>query len=284
MITRQPTGRYLSVRTSDAPQATHQLELDGYASLQKAFASHEIIALSKEIDAVYTTLPPDDRGSIKQNGLLEDFRYEMFNRSVLAREIVSRREILDVIEPLLGEDCHVIANTCWRNPPQSDYRHGGGKWHVDGGPHVPLTNNQVWPGDIPHPVFAIGVHIFLMDCPIECGPTGVIPGTHKSGLAPPTDQLRNENLSWGGEGVVPLTAESGDVTLFVSDLWHRRLPPHVDDRGRFFLQVHYARRDIAQRIKPTHTVNHLDATILQSDMSQRQKLLFGLHPMGFYDG
>ena len=25
MITRQPTGRYLSVRTSDAPQATHQL-------------------------------------------------------------------------------------------------------------------------------------------------------------------------------------------------------------------------------------------------------------------
>jgi ectoine hydroxylase-related dioxygenase (phytanoyl-CoA dioxygenase family) len=283
MITRQTVGGYFSVRASNAPQAAHQLESDGYAILSKAFASHEITALSTEIDAVYTALPPDDRGTNIEAGLEEHFRYEMFNRSVLAREIMSRREILDVIEPLLGEDCHVIANTCWRNPPQSEYPRSRCEWHIDGGPHIPLTNDQVWPADIPHPVFSIGVHIYLMSCPIECGPTAVIPGTHKSGLAPPKDQLSDENLSWSGENVVPLTAESGDVALFVSDIWHRRLPPHTDDRGRFFLQVHYARRDIAQRIKPTHTVNHLDATTLQSGMSQRQKLLFGLHPMGFYD-
>lgn len=32
-------------------------------------------------------------------------------------EQVGYTRILEVIEPLLGGDCHVIANTAWRNPP-----------------------------------------------------------------------------------------------------------------------------------------------------------------------
>lgn len=283
MITRKLDPRrnklkYLVVREADGPQASHQLENDGYTILSKAFSAHDITELSKDIDRVYTALPSDDRTN--EN----DYRHEMLNHSSIVREVVSRREILDVIEPLLGEDCHIIANTCFRNSPKKDNSRGGGPWHIDGGPHIPLTSSQTWPPEIPHPVFAIGVHIILKDCSIECGPTGVIPRSHKSGLSPPVDQVWDDNLAWRGERTVPLTAKLGDVVLFGSDVWHRRLPPQVGDQGRWFLQVHYARRDIAQRIKLTKTVNHLDKETLTSGLSKRQELLFGLHPKGFYDG
>lgn len=283
MLTRQWPGGYLKVREQPAPEASTQLESEGYAVVRGAFSAEDIEALKSEIDNVYEDLLPDSRGSNKANEIAEDFRYEMFNRSPLAQAIVARTEILDVIEPLLGEDCHIIANTCWRNPPGGG-AHGGGAWHIDAGPHVPLGPDQVWPDAIPHPVFAIGVHIFLIDCPIACGPTGVIPGSHKSGRPPPVERVKDVELTWGDTGVVPLEASAGDVALFVSDVWHRRLPPTPEDTGRFFLQVHYARRDIAQRIKPTSLVNHLEPAAIERIGSTRERHLLGLHHMGFYDG
>ena len=51
-----------------------------------------------------------------------------------------------------------------------------------------------------------------------------------------------------------------------------------------FLQVHYGRRDIAQRIKTTDSVNHLEPKAIERIDSERERLLFGLHPMSFYDG
>jgi len=46
--------------------------------------------------------------------------------------------ILRAIEPLLGEDCHVISNTAWWQPPGNN-EHLGRFWHIDSGPHVPET-------------------------------------------------------------------------------------------------------------------------------------------------
>ena len=53
------------------------------------------------------------------------------------------------------------------------------------------------------------------------------------------------------------SASAGDVALFVSDAWHRGMPAQPDGRGRFFLQVHYGRRDIAQRLRTTDVANQL---------------------------
>ncbi len=131
-----------------------------FASARAAFAG------------VYESEPPSGRVRVQDEG----FRYEMFNKSALAQRLVAHRRILDVIEPLLGEDCHVIANTCWRNRAGAEHRHGGGGWHIDAGPHIPKPGT-VWPDATPYPVFAIGAHVFLDDCPIACGPTAVIPGS-----------------------------------------------------------------------------------------------------------
>lgn len=119
---------------------------------------------------------------------------------------------------------------------------------------------------------------------MPCGPTGVIPGSHKSGCAPPADEYDNVDLKWQGQGVLAMQAKAGDVALFVSDVWHRRLPCSEGDVGRFFLQVHYARRDIAQRIETTAKVNHVGAEAKARIASKREQTLLGLHDPLFYDG
>lgn len=273
-------GGYLLPRDAPAPPASAALEREGFALLPNVLAGAALAAPKAEIVAVYRSQPPEGRARVQD----EDFRYEMFNKCAAAQRLIAHERILEVIEPLLGEDCHVIANTCWRNPAGTAHRHGGGGWHIDAGPHIPRPAGVDWPADIPYPVFAVGAHIFLQDCPLECGPTAVIPGSHKSGQPPPAERRFDEALTCAGRGAVPLIAAAGDVALFVSDIWHRRLPTRAGDRGRFFLQVHYARRDIAQRVKPTATVNHLSPTAAARIGTERERRLLGLHPPGFYDG
>ena len=65
----------------------------------------------------------------------------------------------------------------------------------------------------------------------------------------------------------------GDVAMFVSDVWHRRMPQGPVDKGRFFLQAHYGRRDIAQRVKPTSVVNHVSGDVSIEELTEREQQL-----------
>jgi len=275
---------YLLPRKETAPASSRQLQEEGYTHLQSVFSASELAALIEECDGVYRDYPRDGRAANRPAEEDEDFRYEMFNRSPLAQKAIAHPEILATIEPLLGEDCHVIANTCWRNPPRETNQHGGGFWHIDAGPHVPRDPGIPWDDRIPYPIFAIGAHLYLKDCPPESGPTGVIPGSHKSGMPPPPDRFDDVTLTFGGVGVKPLVARAGDVCLFVSDVWHRRMPTEPGDRGRYFLQAHYGRRDIAQRVRTTAAVNHVSPEAASRARSDREKTLIGLHDPWFYDG
>jgi Phytanoyl-CoA dioxygenase (PhyH) len=269
-------GGNLGLHRGDAPPASVQLEQDGYAVLPGVFTPAEVEALAGEIDTVFDGFDADPRPRPDR----AEFRYEMLNRSPLAQAAIGHPAILGAIEPLLGEDCHVIANTAWRNPPTF----GGGPWHCDAGPHVPRPEGVPWDDRIPYPVFAIGAHLYLWDCPVECGPTAVVPGSHRSGRLAPRDRIHDPELDHEGRGPVLLEARAGDVALFVSDVWHRGTPAGPGGFGRFFLQCHYGRRDIAQRIRPTDMVNHLDAEAVARAVSPRDRTLVGLHDAYFYDG
>ena len=179
------------------------------------------------------------------------FRYAMLNRSAACQSVIGHPRVLEVVEPLLGEDCHVIANTAWQNPP--DFH--GGPWHTDAGPHVPRPADVPWDDRIPYPVFAVAAHVMLRDCTEVDGPTAIVPGSHRSGQMAPWDA--DLALTYDGRPPVRVTADAGDVVLFVSDVWHRGVPASPDGRGRFFLQVHYGRRDIAQRLRTTDVANQL---------------------------
>ena len=282
MLTRQ--SGYLRPRDAPAPAASVQLQRDGYVLLPGAFAADTIALLRAEAEAVYASVPGDVRNARLSPEEREDFRYEMLNRSAAAQALCAARPLLDVLEPLLGEDCHVIANTCWRNPPRGDNQHGGGFWHVDAGPHIPRDPSIPWDDRIPYPVFAVGVHVYLADCSTDCGPTGVIPGSHRSGQPPPRDRLHDPELDWQGQRPVTLAAHAGDAVLFVSDVWHRRMPTGPGDTGRFFLQIHYGRRDLAQRLRLTEHANSLSAEAIARATTSRERSVIGLHPPFFYDG
>lgn len=284
MLTRK-TG-YLAVRDEDDPsiaQASHELQREGFTLLSQVFSAEEVAALATEVSSVFDHVAPDVRSKRIAEGHFEPFRYEMLNRSAQVQRAIGRREILDVIEPLLGEDCHVIANTAWRQDPDDD-RHGGRFWHLDAGPHVPRPAEVAWDERIPYPIFAVACHIFLMDCPLESGPTGVIPRSHTSGQAPPLDRAADESLTWNGVGIVPVLAKAGDVSLFVSDVWHKRMQSLPGDEGRFFQQVHYGRRDLAQRLRTTADSNQLSAEAMARATTPREQSVIGLHPPRFYDG
>ncbi len=282
VLTRRSSG-YLTLRTGRVPSASTNLEADGYAVLRGVFKPPQVESLCADVKRVYAEYPPDVRDPDDDVGQMAPFRYEMLNRSALVQRAIGNPRILKAIEPLLGEDCHVIANTAWWQPPGNN-EHSGRFWHIDAGPHIPRDADVAWDPRIPYPVFVIAAHIFLRDCPLEAGPTAVIPRSHTSGRPPPVARLADADLEWEGHGAVPLVAQSGDVALFSSDIWHSRMPPGPDDPGRVFIQCHYGRRDIAQRIRPTSTVNHLSEDALARAKTPRQQTLAGRHQPGFYDG
>jgi hypothetical protein len=271
MITRNKGT--LAVRTEPAAEAALQLEADGYVLLPGVLTGQALADLRADVTAVFDGSDPD-----RAHDSSNEWRHGMLNRSAMAQAAIAAPAILEVIEPLLGEDCHVIANTAWRNAPG----HGGGPWHTDAGPHVPRPAGVTWPDAIPYPVFAIGMHLFLDPCPIDAGPTAVVPGSHRSGQKVPKGREQDMDLTWDGRPPVFLSADAGDVILFVSDAWHRGTPAQPG-QTRFFLQAHYARRDIAQRIRTTAEVNHLSAGAAARAGSTRERQLAGLHDPYFYD-
>jgi hypothetical protein len=281
VITRR-TG-YLTISSDPASEASQQLQTEGYVTLNGLFDVDDVKELIADVDRVFDECAPDERQPRYPAEHWEPFRYEMLNRSAAVQRAIAHRAILDVIEPLLGEDCHVIANTAWRQPPQEN-THGGQLWHIDSGPHVPRPAGVPWDERIPYPVFAVATHLMLQDCPLEAGPTGVIPRSHTSGQPPPLDRMADADLEWEGTRARPLIASAGDVLLFVSDIWHRRLPPAAGDPGRYFIQCHYGRRDLAQRLRPTSEINHLTADAIKRATTKRERSLIGLHDPFFYDG
>jgi hypothetical protein len=281
VITRR--SGYLRLRTKPAAPASEQLQREGYVRLPAVFSASEVDELVEDIQRVFAETPPDVRATGHPLEHWEPFRYEMLNRSGACQRAIANPAILEVIEPLLGEDCYVIANTAWWQP-RGESDHGGRIWHIDSGPHIPRDRGVPWDARIPYPIFAVAAHLFLMDCPLEAGPTGVVPGSHTSGQPPPADALTADDIEWEGRSPVALTAEAGDVGLFASDVWHRRLPSGADDPGRMFLQCHYGRRDLAQRLRPTSVANHLSEDAIGRARTKRERTLIGLHRPFFYDG
>ena len=282
---RRVRGHFEYRSADDSHGAANELETRGFTLLEQVVEPAAVKALAAEINQVFKDQPRANRAG--ENRSADDdecFRYAMLNHSALSQQAAANPKILEAIEPLLGEDCHIIANTAWRNPPNDKSSHGGQAWHIDAGPHVPLPEGVTWPASIPHPVFAIGVHIYLKDCHLKDGPTGVLEGSQLSGAYPPADHSMNDDLTYNGKKVVPLLANAGDVGLFVSDIWHRRMPTASGDSGRFFLQVHYGRRDIAQRIQTTEATNHLSDQAIERAKTTREQTLIGLHKPFFYDG
>ena len=287
MITRHylRRGGNLRLREDPAPTASVELERDGFAIAHGLVSPTEVDELRRELTELFETTSPEARMEGSSAAEYADFRYEALNSSPAAQRAVAHPGILEIIEPLLGEDCHVISNTAWWNQPQREKApfDVGNPWHIDAGPHVPRAEGIPWDDRIPYPVFMVGCHVLLQDCPLGSGPTGFVPRSHASGRLPPEPDADGA-IFYEGRGPVAPIGAAGDVVFFVSDVWHRRMPTGPDDTGRFFLQMQYGRRDIAQRLRTTDRVHHLSSEAVERAVTERDRTVAGLHPAGFYDG
>ena len=281
MLTRINGRNYPSA--SKAPRLAAELEREGHCILRGVFDATEVAALRDEVMDVYRRVPAEMRDSAITPEVGEMYRYQMFNHSALCQKAIARREILEVLEPLLGADCHVISCTSWNNPPGNALTPNGLQWHIDGGPHVPRPDDTEWPAHIAYPVFIVATHIYLQYVRIEDGPTSCIPKSHTSGRVPPDVKVWDLDLHHAGQQPSHHLVKAGDVDFRVSDVWHRRWPPAEDSNGRLFLQTNYGRRDIAQRVLPTSEVNHATKASLERARDDRERCLLGLHPQGYFD-
>ena len=137
-------GKNVGLYKGDPPAASVELERDGFTVLRGVLGPDEVAALADEIEQSFVERDAE-RGAVDR----EEFRYQMLNHGPCSQAAIGHPAILAAIEPLLGEDCHVISNTAWRNPPEF----GGGPWHCDAGPHVPASGRcRV---GRPHPVSGV---------------------------------------------------------------------------------------------------------------------------------
>jgi hypothetical protein len=95
--------------------------------------------------------------------------------------------------------------------------------------------------------------------------------------------ITDEHLTYDGRPPAVMEVRAGDVVCFASDAWHRGLPAQEGGRGRYFLQVHYGRRDIAQRLRTTDVANQLSDEAIARAQTDREKTVIGLHAPFFYD-
>ena len=94
---------HLVIREESAPGASADIEQLGYSRIPEVFAPAEVEQLRAELDDAFTVDPEQGRFGADSN----EYRYGMFNRSPASLAAISHPRILEVIEPLLGDDCHV---------------------------------------------------------------------------------------------------------------------------------------------------------------------------------
>jgi hypothetical protein len=243
------------------------LDVDGYARVAAALTREQCETAKRRIDA----LEPLHWDETRDAGGRELDRYlNVFNRDPFWLGFLDRPGIIDLAEAVLGVDCHVIGETAWRSHPG----YAGDPLHVD---YAPLE----WPegalrNDVRIPAFILTVHFYLDDVTADLAPTRVVAGSHRAGRAP-----RAGETAWNGHDAQAVLAAAGDALVFRSDVWHAGSENRTASDVRYLLQVHYGRRDMAQRYGP-HLAPRFEPRVLAA-ATKRQRRLLGEHEPGPYE-
>lgn len=238
-------------------------ERDGFVVVRGALSPAECVEMRKQVVQAYDE--PDPAGS---NSLI--IRHQMFLKGAIFEDLLDRSPVIDFVEAVLGNTCHLISeNAIYTRPGQ-----GIDSWHVDEAVHFPREADVPLDPRIEVPCFVVQALYYLVDVDEAIGPTQFVPGSQRSGRKP------DPELVYDGKGVVNIIAQAGDCLLQNGQAWHRGATNMTTDRSRVVQQVSYARRFIQQRFYPF--VNyHMPEDLLARSSPRRQRIL-GIHPRGAY--
>ena len=131
--------------------------------------------------------------------------------------------------------------------------------------------------EYPPIINVINCHYYLVDVPVEMGPTEIVPGSHKACRRPRPDD--GNPPTWRGRGPVTFAVNAGDCVMYSNQAWHRGSPVQSGET-RLSVVPSYGRRFVAQRFWPFLNYNLSRDILDQCTESQRE--LLGAHRRGAY--
>jgi len=259
---------------TDTASRVEQFHRDGFLVVPDALGPEQVHALAAGLQRAFAS--PSDEAALYH--MPDMWRPKMFERGREFEDVIDNPGVIDLIEAIVGADCHIIAASALRTAPGT----GISFWHADDAVRFPRPADVPLDPRIAMPCFIVNLNYYLCDVDEELGPTQFVPGSHRSGRQPrdPEDYASADSPIYEGRGVVSALGKAGTCVLWHDQVWHRGAVNRSKDRIRWVQQVPYGRRFIAQRFYPF--VNYkMPEDILARSSARRQRLL-GKHGIGAY--
>ncbi|MCA1694588.1 MAG: phytanoyl-CoA dioxygenase family protein, partial [Actinobacteria bacterium] len=235
---------------------------NGFAVIRNVLRLDEIATLRKAIDRVW-----EDPG-LEPNRYSDLIAVRLFEVDAVFEEIVTRSPIIEFVEGILGNDCHLIAQNAVRTPTGT----GLSAFHVDDLVLLPIGEGMTRHDPrLTLPTYVMTVQVPLTDIlTVENGPTQYVPGSHYSGREPAP-----EGETFEGRGPQSVLVRAGDIYLHNGQCWHQGAV-NTSAETRYLLQMAYGRRFVAQRFYPFINYRLPENILARAD--DRRKRVFGVHP------
>ena len=266
-----------TVETATQPRSKEEIQAlaktfqrEGYVVIPNVISREKCAIFREEIDRIYRDVPC----TAPEQGYGDWLRVKLFHYSDHFASHIDYSPVYDVVEAVLGNNCHLIANNIVRNGKDFSIS----TWHVDEELLFPLPDGVEFDERIELPCFSVNTQWYLTDVGPDDGPTQVVPFSHRAGKQPPKGGQGVDDLpSYKEHAAKSLLVTAGDVALQHAQVWHRGAPV-LSDKTRYLLQYSYGKRCFAQRFHP-FTGYDLPAHV-KANATARQLRLYGFHGRG----
>jgi ectoine hydroxylase-related dioxygenase (phytanoyl-CoA dioxygenase family) len=241
---------------------------NGFVHIPDVLSPEETATLRNAVDRVF-----EDPRWEQNNNLYGFVAVRLFETDPVFESMLTREPIISLVERVLGDTCHLVAENLVRNAPGQAID----RFHVDDLLIFPL------PPEIPRfdaritmPTHILTVQLPLTDVPtMEYGPSEYVPGSHYSGREPNDPH----HPVFEGREPVPVFCSAGDIYLHNGQCWHRGAP-NRSDRTRYLFQLSFSRRWVSQRFYPF--VNYQLPQGVYDRADERRRRVLGFHRKGAY--
>lgn len=258
---------------TDISTQVEQFHHDGFLVIPEALANEEVARVRAGVERAFA----ERNAEAEMYNMVKIWRPKMFERGPEFEELVDNPRLVDLVETILGPDCHLIAMSALRTGPGEGISH----WHSDETVRFPRPVDVPLDPRIPIPCFVLNFNYYLCDVDEELGPTQFVPGSHRSGRQPGPDDLSADGSPvYEGRGVESGIGKAGTAVMWHDQVWHRGATNRTADRTRWVQQAPYGRRFIAQRFYPF--INYQMPQEILERANPRRRRMLGVHGPGAY--